>query len=185
METIMKKLMIAAVAACAVSVSGAAFALDDVNVEIDESFNRITDITSVDVTDVHTDITNVDYEDESLNVNGNDLFSNNVDYTSLRSTEVEVEDSFNEYDVSLTSVRNSVDVNLRDNDGFNDIRMRTEDNIAVTIGDTTAVYSYRPDNASRSDLQNDFGDLHSVSVTAVGSMSGPSISVGRSISSER
>ena len=181
----MKKLLIAALTASAVTVSGAAFALDDIDIEIDESFNRIVDVTEVDVTHVETDITSIDYEDESLNINGNDLFSHNVDYTSVRSTEVEVEDSFNEYDVSLTSVRNDLEIDVRDNDGFNDIRMSTDDNVAVTVGDTAAVYSYRPDNASFASRQNDFGDLHSVSVTAVGSMSGPSISVGRNISIER
>src|SRR5690606_6235651 len=122
METNMKKLLIAALAASTMSVSGAAWAFNDVDVDI-------------------VDITRVNYFDDSLDVNGNDLFSHNTSiddsfnsFTRNESEfEIEVEDSFN------TSTRSTVvtSIDVIDNDGFNEVRQYTGDSTAVHFGNVS------------------------------------------------
>lgn len=169
----MNKLLMAALAASVMSIASAATAAEVEDSRIDDTI-----IAEIDA-DFDTDLTHVDYTDDSLDVSGNDLLSNNRTITAT-STDVDLE-----VDRSVTRVSHDTniraDIDVRDNDGFNDISMRTDDVTAVNVGNTIAAYAYVPDNTPFASHQNDFGELHKISVSAVGAMAGPSISVGRAV----
>lgn len=170
----MNKLLIAALAASAMSMATAAYA----DPEVEESLLNRSIVGDVDAT-----LTEVDYRDRSLDVTGNDLLSrndvlsNNKTYTRNSSEfDLKVDDSFNRVSHDTAIKANLTNIG---NEGFNNITQNSGDSVAVSLNRTTAVYNYQPDNARYASHQNDFSDLHKVSVSAVGAVAGATVSIGR------